>query len=162
MGQHPLGRLVHPLRDRHRPVIHAVNGVRPTQRVRDQIIQRGEVKLRRRFQAVTRRRQNNPSNTQESKQRLTQQGTTARSSANLTKPNQTPTRYTLVKDTTILHIATAQAASSKSTHTCVTAVPSSHHACTAGWRGRFSRAASRFGAATPSPSFVSRLESNLC
>ena len=59
---------------------------------------------------VTRRRQNKPSNTQEPKQRLTQQRTSARSSANLTKPNQTPSRYTLVKDTTILHAATPQAA----------------------------------------------------
>ena len=41
---------------------------------------------------VTRRRQNMHSNTQKPKQRATQR-TTARSSANLTEPNQIPTRY---------------------------------------------------------------------
>ena len=61
------------------------------------------------FGRVTRTRQNKPSNTQEPKQRAAQQRTAARSSANLTKPNKTPTRYTLVRDTTILHIAKPQA-----------------------------------------------------
>ena len=48
------------------------------------------------YVCVTRRRQSKPSNTQESKQRTTnwQQRTTARSSANLMKPNRTPTQYT--------------------------------------------------------------------
>ena len=36
--------------------------------------------------------------------------------ADLTKPNPTPTRYTLAKDAIILHIATLQAASSQHTH----------------------------------------------
>ena len=67
--------------------------------------------------SVTRRKQSKPSNTQEPKQRSTQQRTTARSSANPTKLNHTATRYTIVKDTLILHIAKPQAASSKSTHT---------------------------------------------
>ena len=53
---------------------------------------------------VTWRRQSKPSNTQESKQRSIQQRTTARSSANLPKPNQTPTRHTRVKDSIILQI----------------------------------------------------------
>ena len=39
---------------------------------------------------------------------------------NITKPNQTPTRYTLVKGTIVLDIATAHAASSKSMRTCRT------------------------------------------
>ena len=69
---------------------------------------------------VTRRMQHKPSNTQESKQRSTQQRTTATSSANLTEPNQTPTRYTFVKDAVILHVATPQAASSYLTYTCRT------------------------------------------
>ena len=42
--------------------------------------------------------------------------TTARSSADLTKPNQTRTRHTLAEDTVILRIATPQAASSQRTH----------------------------------------------
>ena len=41
--------------------------------------------------------------------------TTARSSADLTKPNQTPTRYILANDTIILQIATPSC-HSKSTH----------------------------------------------
>ena len=36
----------------------------------------------------------------------TMHATTARNSADVTKPNQTPTRYTLAKDTTILPMAT--------------------------------------------------------
>ena len=65
---------------------------------------------------VTRRRQNKPSNTQEPKQRATQQRTTARSSANLTKLNQTPTQSTLVKDTITLFIPKSQGAESLRTH----------------------------------------------
>ena len=64
---------------------------------------------------VTRRRQNKPSNTQEPKQQATQHRTTTRSSANLTKPKQTPTQCTLLKDTIILHTAQPQAASSQRT-----------------------------------------------
>ena len=41
---------------------------------------------------------------------------TARSSANLTKPNPTPTRHTLTKDKIILQTATPQAASSQRIH----------------------------------------------
>ena len=57
------------------------------------------------FLRVTRRRQNTPSNTQEPKQRSTQQKTTARSGTNLSKPSHTPTRYTRVKHSISLHIA---------------------------------------------------------
>ena len=42
--------------------------------------------------------------------------TTARSSADLTKPIQSPTRYTPAKDTIMLQIARPQAASSQRTH----------------------------------------------
>ena len=48
---------------------------------------------------VARRKQSKPGNTQESKQQSTQQKTSGRSSAGLTKPNQTTTRYTRAKDT---------------------------------------------------------------
>ena len=86
---------------------------------------------------VTWRRQNKPSNTQETKkkknetsditpnpsghwpQRPCAQGRTTTSNPGHlqeTKPNQTPTRCTLVKDTIILHIAKPQAASSQRTH----------------------------------------------
>ena len=56
-----------------------------------------------------------PRNTQEPIQRSTQQAKIAGSSANLTKADQYPTRYTIVKDTIILHIAIPQAASSQHT-----------------------------------------------
>ena len=71
-----------------------------------------------RIPCVTSRSQIKPSNTQEPKQRLAQQRTTARSSANLLKPTQTPPRYTIVQDIRVLQIPEVQAASSKSTHTC--------------------------------------------
>ena len=72
--------------------------------------------------SVTRRRQSKPSNTQETKQRSTQQSTQQNNDqpqealAVQTQRNQTPTQYTLVRDTMILHTPTPQAASSKSTH----------------------------------------------
>ena len=55
---------------------------------------------------VTWRRQNKPTSTQEPKQLSThgQQRTIARSSANLMKPNRTPSQKTLVQDTMILYI----------------------------------------------------------
>ena len=54
---------------------------------------------------VTRGRQNQPSNIREPAQRSTQHKTAARSSADLTKPYQTPSRETHAKDTIILHTA---------------------------------------------------------
>ena len=65
---------------------------------------------------VTRRKQSKPSNNQEQKQQSTQHRSTARSSADLTKLNQTPTLYTLAKDKIVLQITTPQAASSQRTH----------------------------------------------
>ena len=64
------------------------------------------------FQCVTRRKQHRPGIASNDN---TMHATTARSSADLTKPNQTPTRHNLAKDTIILHIATPQAASTTRT-----------------------------------------------
>ena len=62
---------------------------------------------------VTRRKQHRPGIASNDN---TMHVTIARSSADHTKPSQTPTRYTLAKDTIILQVATPQASSSQRTH----------------------------------------------
>ena len=65
---------------------------------------------------------NKPSNTQEPKQRPTQQRSSAKSSANPTKSNQTLSRYTHINDTIILYKAKPQAASNQHPHdACIAA-----------------------------------------
>ena len=73
-----------------------------------------------RHTGVPRRNESKASNTQDPTQQSTQHRTTARSSADLTKPHQAPTRYTRAKDTTLLQIATPQSASSQRTHVACT------------------------------------------
>ena len=65
------------------------------------------------YQCVTRRKQHRPGIASNNN---TTHVATARSSADLTKRNQTPTRYTLAKGTTILQTDTCHAASSQRTH----------------------------------------------
>ena len=62
-----------------------VESIHKLTRIRE--LRRGQSHSRK-GQCGTRRKQSKPSNTQEPKQRSTQQRTTARSSADLTKPNQ--------------------------------------------------------------------------
>ena len=69
--------------------------------------------MQRSRKCVTRRKQERPGNASNDN---TAHMPTARSSADLTKPNHTPTRHTLTKDKIILQTATPQAASSQRIH----------------------------------------------
>ena len=65
------------------------------------------------YHCVTRRKQRRPGIALNDN---TTQVPTARSSADLTKPNHIPTQHTRAKDKVILQMATPQAASSQHTH----------------------------------------------